>query len=246
MNKITKSLIPFVLIFCQLLTGCVKKSECELPTRHVHRYTKPVTEDITLETYLDDERLTVNGYEWQSDYIEINKVDEELYKLLKKYSLINGPENWDYFYNLMASQEDYLEFYYEYTTVETYTTTDSEGNVTVKTRLVHHDGWHRNPYDSDNTGRTRLYHHRFYGYMVVYEDGKFRVEQSPAVDDIRQVIGEYPYFKENCITKVYEEFRFSRSELPYLSPEDFDVFTGPDLTNPNLETGIARTRENDK
>lgn len=134
----------------------------------------------------------------------------------------------------MATHHDYLLFYYEYTTVESYTTTDSDGNVEIKTRTVHHDGWHSNPYDSDNTGKTRLYHHRYYGYRIVYKDGKFKVEQSPLVDDIREIINEYPYFSENCVTTVYEQFRFSEWELPYLSPEDFDIFVGPDLENKTL------------
>ena len=237
MNKLfSRKVLPYTLMAAMIFSGCGKKSECEIPSRHVHKYTKEITDDITIERYIDDERLNVNGYQWNEEYIEITKEDEDLYKIFKSKNLFEGRNNWDYLYNEMATHHDYLKFYYEYTTIETYTTTDSKGNIETHTRTVHHDGWHTNPYDSDNTGKTRLYHHRYYGYRIVYEDGKFKVEQSPAVDDIREIIDEYPYFSENCVTTVYEQFRFRKSELRYLSPEDFDVFTGPDLEKRELET----------
>lgn len=191
---------------------------------------------------MDDEHLNSSGYQWNEEYIEINKVDESVYKLFKSNKLFEGTNNWDYLYNLMASQKDYLKFYYEYTTTETYTTTDSDGNQTTHTRTEHHDGWHTNPYDSDNTGKTRLYHHKFYGYRVIYESDKFKLERSPYVDDIREIINEYPYFSENCVIEVYETFYFNKYELRYLSPEDFDVFDGPDLENPNLDIGESRIK----
>ena len=145
-----------------------------------------------------------------------------------------GRDNWDYLYNLMAAQEDYLEFFYEYDTIETYTETDSDGNTETKTRTVHHEGWHTNPYDSDNTGRVRLYHHRFYGYKIIYKNNKFSKVSSYAVDDIREIMDEYPYFPENCVTEVYEEFRFGRWDLPDLSPDDFNTFNHPDLNNKSM------------
>lgn len=231
-----QKVLPYVVALSILLSGCGEKSECDIPTRHVHKYIKEITDDISIERFLDDEHLNVFGYKWNNEYIEINKDDEKVYDLLRSYGLFEGKNSWEYLYNEMATHHDYLEFYYEYTTTETYTETDSEGNVTTHTRTVHHDGWHRNPYDSDNTGRTRLYHHRYYGYKIVYENGKFRAIKSPAVDDVRDVINEYPYFSEDCVTLKYEEFRFRKSELQYLSPEDFDVFEGPDLSNKNLES----------
>lgn len=240
-----KRVLPFALTATILLSGCSEKSECDIPTRHVHRYTKEISDDIIIESYFDDEHLTLwSGYNWNEDYIEINKVDEALYKLLNNKRLFDGATNWNYLFNVMASKKDYLMFYYYYTTIETYTTTDSDGKTTTHTRVVEHSGWHSNPYDSDNTGKTRLYHHRFYGYRVIYENGKFKLEQSPAVDDIREIINDYPYFSEDCVTEVYETFNFSKYELGKLSPEDFNTFKGPDLSNPDLNLGQVRERIN--
>ena len=242
MNKDTTKKFMSLVLLLSLLSGCGKKSDCEIPTRHVHKYTKEITDDITIEKYLDDEHLNNYGYQWNSDYIEITKDDEELYKLLNSKGLFEGLNNWEYLYNEMASHHDYLMFYYEYYTTEIYTTTDDEGNITTHTQQVYHDGWHSNPYDSDNTGKTRLYHHRYYGYRVIYKDGKFKLEKSDAVDDVREIINDYPYFSEGCVEEVYEQFRFYKSELPFLSPEDFDTFNQPDLENKNLYTGKTRIK----
>lgn len=238
-----KRMLPYALAASVVLSGCGEKSECNIPASHVHKYTKQVTDDITIERYMENEHLGYAGYNWTEEYIEINKVDEEIYKLLNKYSLFEGVNNWDYLYNRMANNHDYLMFYYEYYTTETYTTTDSDGKTTTHTRTVHHDGWHSNPNDSDNTGKTRLYHHRYYGYRIIFENGKFKVEKSPEVDDIREIINEYPYFSEDCDTVVYETFKFNRRELKYLSPEDFDTFVNPDLDNTSLELGEGRNRK---
>lgn len=232
--------LPYALVLSMALSGCGEKSDCEIPTRHVHKYTKQVTDEITIQKYLDNEHLAVHGYSWNSDYVEITKNDEELYKLFTHNGLFDGVTNWDYLYYVMAQQHDYLEFYYEYWTTETYTTTDSDGKVHTHTRQVHHDGWHTNAYDSDNTGRTRLNHHRYVGYCIVYQNGKYKVQKSNAVDDIRDVIYDYPYFTESPSVIVSKEFRFNKSELSSLSPSDFDTFTGPDLSTSELNT--SRTR----
>ena len=228
-NKLKTQVMSGLLASSILLSGCGKKSDCEIPSRHVHRYTKPITQEIVLEEYIDSEKLEYHGFNWNNDYIEINKHDEELYKLLNKELLFNGSNNWDYLYNRMANNHDYLMFYYEYYTVETYTTTDSKGNIEIHTRNVRHDGWHSNPHDSDNTGDVRLYHHQYYGYRVLNVDGKYILERSPFVDDIRDVIDEYPYFGERCVHEIYQHYKYPVRELGYLRPEDFDVFNHPNL-----------------
>lgn len=234
--------VPFLLISSMLLTGCGKKSDCNLPTRHVHVYYKNITGTVTIYTYYDDEHLERNGYTWQPEMLEITKTDEDMYKLLNSKNLFDGYNNFNYLYYEMANNHDYLKFYYEYETTETYTTTDSKGNVEVHTRTVHHDGWHTNPNDSDNTGKTRVYHHKYYGYRVLYQDGKFVLDRSPLVDDVREILEEYPYVCEKGYEEVYETFKFSRSELPYLSPDDFTCFDHPNLdnTSPTLNQGYSK------
>lgn len=238
-NKLRKTAAG--VLAALFLTGCGKKSDCDIPTRHVHRYEKEITEDITIDRYVDSEYLRNSGYNWTDDYLEITRDDEEYYKLLAKKELFVGEDNWDYLYYLMSNKHDYLMFYYEYWTTETYTTTDDKGKTEIHTRRVHHDGWHTNAGDSDNTGLTRLYHHRYYGYRIINEDNKLRLERSPAVDDIRDIIFDYPYFSDEPTTEVYEQFKFNRRELTSLSVDDFDVFTGPDLSTCDLYRGKVKT-----
>lgn len=241
-HRLTR-ILPFTLAGVMLLNACSEKSDCVIPTRHVHKYTKQVTDDIGIETYLDNENLQAHGYNWNENYIEINKVDEAIYKLLNSKLLFEGSTNWDYLFNYMASFHDYLKYYYYYETKRLVEEKDSEGNV-ISSHYVtdKHDGWTTNPYDANNTGKVRLYHHRFFGYRIVCENGKFRLDISNNVDDIRDVIREYPYFGEDCVASVYETFYFSKYDLYSLTPEDFDVFVGPNLDNPNLELGMLRER----
>lgn len=234
-NETKAKILSGILAGTMFLSGCGKKSECEIPSRHVHRYTKQVTEEISLEEYIDSEKLEYHGFNWNPDYIEINKHDENYYKALNKKLLFNGSNNWDYLYNVMVhNNQDYLMFYYEYYTTEVYTTTDDKGNTTVHTRTVRHDGWHTDPYDYDNTGDTRLYHHQFFGYRLVNKNGSYVTERSPLVDDIRYIIDEYPYFTQDCVEEVYASYRFDRRELGSLRVEDFNDFEHPDLSEKTL------------
>ena len=229
-------ILSYILASTLLLSGCEKKSECNLPTRHVHKYIKQATEDISIEAYFDDEHLEIlepgDNYHWTQDYIEINKQDEKLYRTLR--GLFDGVTNWNYLFYRMANAHDYLEFYYEYDTEEVRTRTTSDGKKEKYTETVHHSGWHYNASDSNNTGRTRLCHHRFYGYIVVLQNGKYQLIKSPLVDDFRYIIDTYPYYSEYCTEVVTKEFKFNKYELRYLSPDDFNVFEGPNLTTKDI------------
>ena len=230
--------VPYLLISSMLLTGCGKKSECDLPTRHVHLYTKDINNDITISRYLDSEYEEMGSYTWNEDYFEITKTDEQLYNLLNSKDLFNAYDNWDYLYYEMSHNHDYLEFYYSYYTTETYTETDDEGNEVTYTEEVHHTGWTEDPTYWHNTGDTRLNHHRYFGYRVIYKNGKFELERSRLVDDVREIMDDYPYVYEKGYTEVSEDFYFPEYQLPHLSPDDFNVFDHPDLSNttPYLHT----------
>ena len=56
MNKSQLSkLMAYLLSISILASGCGKKSECEIPTRHVHKYTKGFSDGTTITKYLDSE-----------------------------------------------------------------------------------------------------------------------------------------------------------------------------------------------
>ena len=227
-------LLPYIVASSITLSGCGSTPSCGITNnRHVHLYTKDINDDITISKYKDSEQeVDLNGYTWNQDYIEITKQDEEFYKSLNNNSLFNGMENFDYLYYEMSCNHDYLEYYYEYETIETYTTTDDKGNVTIHTRTVTHDGWTKNPNYSDNTGKVRLCHHKYRAYKINYSNGYINIERSPYVDDIRDVLQDYPYVKEDNSTVEYTNYKYTKSEAKALNVEDFyDVNGHPDLSN---------------
>lgn len=244
MNKNTLKLMPIALLASILFSGCGEKSECDIPTRHVHLYTKEISDEIIIQKYMEDETLNNWGYKWHENYIEVNSIDANVYHLLEGKGLFLGEDNWEYLYDKMANTYDYLSFYYEYETVIEHEVTDSDGNKRIEKEKIKHTGWTQDPNYMHNTGETRLYHHRFFGYQIICENGRFRLVKSPLVDDIREAIFTYPYFSENCTQEVFTTHYFSPYELPRLSVEQFTDFKGPDLTNPNLTQDFSRTRKN--
>ena len=228
-------LLPYMIMSSLALTACGEKSECDLPTRHVHLYTKEIDNDITISKYKDSENLyDMDGYHWNEDYIEINKMDEDFYKVLSKNGLFDAKENWDYLYYNMSRNKDYLEYYYKYTEIVTDTYTDSDGKKHTDTKEVEHKGWHRDKFSSHNTGEIRLCHTVYCGYRINYDKTKekFYVEASPYVDDVRYIMEDYPYVGERSYTEVNKEHYVLDFQIPFVEPEDYyDDFEHPDLSN---------------
>ena len=212
--------IPFIL------TGC-KKTECNISERHVHKYVGSnkrgtITnyfdfEDEKYEDYYQDGNYGYFTYLKQDDYIEITKEDEAFYEA--KGKMFKGEDNWDFLFSLMQGKKDHIEYCSE--------SDDGFGNAATS--------WFTSKPSGFN-GRIRVYHYRFCGHRLVYQDGKWINERSPFVDDIREIINEYPYFEIDCYTQVYKEYKVDRNLLKSIKLEDYDEFTGPDLDNPELYT----------
>ncbi len=235
MEESTKiSILAWLLAGLLLFGKSGAKSNCDISSKHVHKYIKPISESIVLERYVDSEKLSYHGFEWTSDYMTVNKEDEALYGLLSKSDLFDGVTNWDYLYNKMYNNHDYLMFYYEYSSIESTTSIDADGNVSVSTRPVTYSGWHRDPNSYDNTGDVRVYHHRYYGYRVIRKNDEIYLARSPLADDINDIIEEYPYFNERCTKEVYKQYKYNKSDLPNLRVEDFHDFDSPDLSSKEL------------
>ncbi len=223
-KEVTKKVLP-LLVIPFILTGCGRKSDCDIKEGHVHKYYLN-TSIGTIYSYINSEKIKYNDdFIWTQDYFEITKDDEAFYRT--KGNLFDGKKNWGYLYNGMSECHDYLEFYYHYTTEESYT--DDDGDTHYETK--HHSGWTDNPYHRGVTGEVALNHYRFYSYKIEYKNGKYVKTESPLVDDIRDVLDEYPYVHKYFAKTVYKSFMFNTSQLPYLKASDFNYFTGPDLSN---------------
>lgn len=232
-KKMIYKLLPYMIMSSLTLSGCGETSECDLPNRHVHLYTKDIN-GFTIKKYEDNEHLyDYYGYQWNPEYIDINKKDELAFNRISTYNLFDGVENFDYLYNKMAYNYDYLEFEYKYETRETIEIKDDEGNVIdTKEKVETHYDWHKDQYDFDNTGKVRLCHKQYFGYSVEEKNGKWYVERSPYVDDYREILEYYPYVNEDCSTTVTKEHNLSFFKSREVTTEDFYYdFGHPDLEN---------------
>ena len=227
LKSVGKKILALVLVPF-MLSGCARRSDCKVPTAHAHKYYRNASYG-TIYTYLDCEDIMVGSYVWTKDYIDITKDDEAFLRV--KGDMFDGEKNWGYLYNYMASKKDYLEFYYDYTTRKHYT--DEDGKEQVK--KVRHTGWSTDPRCEGATGEVRVNHYRFYGYKIIYKNGKYITKKSGAVDDIRSIIDEYPYFTMDCSTLIGgNSHRCKVKDLPNLKPSDFNDFRGPDLTTSDI------------
>ena len=236
-------LMPYIVASSLILSGCDEQPSCDLSSnRHVHLYVRNINDDIKLSKYKESEEETdYYGFVKQDDLIDVNSEDALVYETMNNFcpdpfssytGLFDGKDNFDYLYYEMSQYSDYLEYYYEYETIETYTTTDSKGNVTVHTRTVTHTGWTQNKYDSDNTGKVRLVHFKYSAYRIKKVNGKYIVEESPHVDDIREVLDEYPYVVLDNKDRFYTYYKYNRHDLINLDVSDFYNENGhPDLYN---------------
>jgi len=217
--------IPF------LLSGCdwYEEAECNIPERHVHKYIGS-NKKGTVVTYLDSEYKTVRElyqdgndktfeFKRQDDYLTITNDDIGFYQI-KNEELFKGEDNWEYLYNVMASKHDYVEYCYRYD--------DGFG---------YQDRWiPSNKERVDYSGKVRVYHYRFCGHRIIYKDGKWIDERSPFVDDIREIIDDYPYFQLDPYMVVHKDYTVKKSDIPKTFLDDVDEFTGPDLENKELYT----------
>ena len=224
-KSVSKKILALILVPF-MLSSCAKRSDCTITSKHVHKYTingkyGPIT------TYINSEDMEYgkSKFDWNKDYIMITPEDEKFYKV--KGDLFTAEDNWETIYNFMVTRKDYLEFYYYYTTEEDYW--DGDGNYRPET--VSHSGWSTNPNCRGATGDVHLNHFRFFAYKIVYENGKYVKYKSPDVDDIRQVVDNYPYISADCTSIYYRAYKYNVSDLPKLKVSDFDgVFTGPDTS----------------
>lgn len=229
-NNIIPAVLPYILSASLVVGGILsvprKKEQCNLSsTYHVHLYTREIG-NATICKWLHDEKDTFY-YKKNDDLLPVTSFDLELFDKLEDYNLFDGRENIDYIHHQITTNKDYMKFYYYYE--EVYYETDEKGHKKRKTMT--YSGWTDNPLHRGVTGKVRVFHRRYYAYNAVYCDGKLSLNQSDGVDDIREIIYDYPYMSENTNYEVFQDFRFHKWELLNLNLEDFDPFYTPEVEN---------------
>lgn len=214
-----------------------KKEQCEITnTYHVHKFTKTVG-NVSIEKWLERESNT--SYKKKEDFLPATSFDIQAYNTLASNYLFDGKDNLDFINYQIATNKDYMEFYYYYET-EHYEE-DKDGKKVKKTEI--HNGWTKNPWHEGVTGKTKVIHTRYYAYSLVYRNGQLELEKSKSVDDVREILDEYPYISESTNHEVSQTFYFYSFELPYLELEEIDPFYTPTVENNPLD---KKTSSNSK
>ena len=234
-NKTLKRILPTMLITTLLLTACNKNKEvCNNHDPHLHLYQKEAAYSTTLNAYYNSEEDEYLGFTKTDDTKPMDEYDQAFYAAIGDTPLFEGIYHWNYLYSLMYRHQDYIRFEnksYENVEIEVY---DKEGNRGTKHVLIPTTTYKEKHYAPDNTGVVRIYHHLFYGYKVEEIDGQLQLIKSPLVDDIREILEEYPYYTENCFEVVTKDIEFTPSTLGFLSADSFTCFNHPDLENKSM------------
>lgn len=159
-----------------------KNSDCNVPGFHLHKYTNG---DLT--RFMVSERLRKNGYDWTSKTYPLEEKDRKLAKFIQRKKLLLIDYNKAYLKRLMKSNQDFVEYEYEY---DEWWMCGTIGMWKTK-----YD-WTSDPNHSDLTGEVRQGHYRYQGYKIINNKiGGYKLVKSPLVDNIMLVKDEYPYFK---------------------------------------------------
>lgn len=200
------------------LTGCGKKADCNIDGKHAHLYTN----EYGYVRYIDKEYMKYEGYTRSDENISIIG-QEKLYKFFDKKDLLKIEDNINVIVSQQEKNVDYIEYRYSYTWMQPIPHTISNGKTTTTffTYVPHKRySWTSNPDRSGLTGETRNCHYVYTAYKIEKdEDGKYVLIPSSDVDDIRDVMDEYPYIKE----KFYKVVSFDGEELDYEDGKEEDL-----------------------
>lgn len=221
-NSLKGLALALVLVTPFMLTGCSKKVDCDVNVSHAHLY---INED-GLKRYVSKEKLRFEGYDRYDSYVSIEG-QEDLYKFLTKKDLLRIEDNLDIVKSTQEQQVDYTEYRYRYTYMQPIPHTRKIGKTTT-TYFTYipqiRYSWTSDPNHSRLTGETRLCHYVYVGYKVEKNDkGKYILVESPVVDDLTTIMGEYPYIKKKfyyVVTSDGKEADYEDGKQEDMSDED--------------------------
>lgn len=203
--KVKKVFVPFALagtLVVTSLTGCGKKMDCDIEDEHMHKY---VSEE-GFETYKEGEYEENSGMMWTEETVTPNKQLETI----SDFDLIRIDENIDALEVATKNDLPYIEYEYVYT----YLTPIRVGKITTMVSHTAHD-FTTDKEDDRLTGYIRDVNYKYQGYKIGEDKkGESVIIESDLVDDLTDIMDEYPYFKlSDYKQKVYSEKREMEKEL---------------------------------
>ena len=214
--------LALAVVMAASMTGCGKKADCDVKGSHAHLYKN----EKGYVRYIDKEYLTYEGYSRNEQYVDIEG-NEALYKFLDKKDLMKIEDNLDLILAIQEENQDYTEYRYKYTYMQPIPHIMRVGKVTTTyfTYIPHtRYSWTKDPNHSRLTGETRECHYVYVAYKIEKdEDGKYVLIPSADVDDLRDVMEEYPYIKKSyskVVTLDGKEADYEDGKQEDLSEDD--------------------------
>lgn len=198
-----RGIITFMLVSMPAtITGCAKTVECDVNGTHAHLYTN----DDGYVRYLEDEHEKVKGFDRTDTYIELTKEEENFYKFLQKFDLMSISDNLETLIEEQLANQDYQEYRYSYPIMTPIPHIVSNGKTTY-TYFTYVPGtahtWTDDPNHGNLTGTERTVHFVYQAYKITVDaKGNYQLEASEYVDDLRDIMEEYPYIKLEHAKKV--------------------------------------------
>ena len=197
----------------------------------------------------DKEYLSYEGYERNEEYITIEG-EEDLYRFMDKKNLMRISDNLDVILNTQEQNVDYTEYRYRYIYMQPIPHTRKVGKTTTTyfTYIpVTRYSWTSNPNHSRLTGETRLCHYVYVAYKIEKnEKGKYVLIPSEQVDDIREVMDEYPYISKKYIKVVNingEEVDYEDGKEEELTEEEQNRIEEYEEENEQLKKELEENKE---
>lgn len=194
MERIKKSGVALLICGSVLLTGYGKEAECPINGYHIHKY----TDEAGYTKYVESEKMSLGEFNRNDEYILISKEEEEYYKKVNKAKLLLASNNYETIDKLLEENSDYLEYEYRHT----YITYMMSGKVLIPITHVSYN-WTTDKNDSRLTGKVRIIHPMYQAYDIKKdENGKLVVVVSDIVDNLYDVIDEYPYIRKDDVKET--------------------------------------------
>ena len=89
--------------------------------------------------------------------------------------------------------------------------------------MQRHEGYTDDPTHEGLDGKVRLNHYQYFGYKIEYNNGKYELIKSPLVDDINEIINDYPYYSLECSEIVTKDLEYDKDMVASVRIEDINT-----------------------
>jgi hypothetical protein len=194
------AIIGTVLVTSGLM-GCVKSNDCDIDYDHAHLYSN----NSGINRYIKSEKETIGDMSWSNQEKALDSDDEKLLRFLKNNGLYTFGDNKEYLDKIMIETKPHIEYEYEYSVsvIKNYVKV-GKIYVPIYGTEVRKD-FTTDANHPNLTGNVSDVYFQYTAYNVVLDyKGKYSINKSPLMDDIRDLEYTYNYFKEDDLfIKVY-------------------------------------------